>query len=142
MDMVTNAIKGKEVKVALVLNQKFNLDLKKALFDAIVNDEELAMALIDASKSLNLPLSGRDEYDVALLMKACACKKPEIAEAKAQDIAINARTEYGNTAFVIACNAGLTTIVVKMLEMAQEFKLELNTKELEYKFVQLLPNRY
>ena len=137
------AIQNKDIQKVLALKKYCDLDLKHELFQALKKDEdEFAIALIENSQSLNLPLSGRDEYDVTLLMKACACKKPEIAEAKAQDIAINARTEYGNTAFVIACNAGLTTIVVKMLEMAQEFKLELNTKELEYKFVQFFISNF
>ena len=126
MDMVTNAIKGKEVKVALVLNQKFNLDLKKALFDAIVNNEELAMTLIDASKSLNLPLSEPNEHNLTPLLWACGLGKPRIAEAiltqaNEQNIAIdnedsNARDEFGRTPYLWACKNGWTTTVAKMIE--------------------------
>ena len=47
MDMVTNAIKDDDIDKASKLNQEFNLDLKKALFDGIRNNEEFAVSLID-----------------------------------------------------------------------------------------------
>ena len=52
-----------------------------------------------------------------------------MCQAKAQDIAINAKYSiYDKTAFIWACLNGWTAIVAMMLEMAQEVNIDLNAK--------------
>ena len=119
---------------ALALNQEFNLDLKSVLFEAIGNDEELAMALIGASKRFNLPLNEANEYNQTPLLWACGWEKPDIAKAILkkyydQDITINEQDEYGWTPFLWACKNGWTTIVAEMVEKKETFELDLNAKD-------------
>ena len=138
MDMVTNAIKDDDIDKASKLNQEFNLDLKKALFDAIRNNEEFAVSLIDGSKSLNIPLSEADAHNQTPLLLACGLKKPKIAkailkESKNQDIAIAINTQdgYGRTPLLWACKNGWTDIFVKIFEVCKDadVELDLNTKD-------------
>merc|ERR1712062_763962 len=160
MDQFKNAIKDNDTDKALELKQEFDLDLKLALFDAIKEDEEAAIALIENSQRLTLSLSEKNEKNDTPLFLACLLKKPNIVkailcQAKVQDIAINAKNKYGETAFInahsevinlimakaaaividdgrtafiYACENGLTDIVAIMLEMAQEVKIDLNAK--------------
>ena len=63
-------------------------------------------------------------------------KKPNIVrailcQAKAQNIAVNAKVKYGYTAFIQACKYGWTDIVSMMLENAKEAKnkIDVNAKD-------------
>ena len=56
-----------------------------------------------------------------------------LCQAKTQDIVINARDGDGWTAFILACRNGWTAIVEIMLELAQEVKIDLNTKDTIFK---------
>ena len=119
---------------AKALNQEFNLDLKSVLFEAIGNDDELAMALIDASKHFDLPLSEANEYNQTPLSWACGLEKPSIVEAILkelynQDISIKEQDGYGRTPFLWACRNGWTTIVAKMIKDRSDFELDLNAKD-------------
>merc|ERR1711953_1330496 len=151
MDQFKNAIKDNDT----------DKDLKLALFDAIKEDEEAAIAMIENSQRLNLSLSEKNEKNNTPLFLACLLEKPNIVkailcQAKVQDIGINAKNKYGETAFInahsevvnlimakaaaivkdydgrtafiYACENGLTDIVAIMLEMAQEVKIDLNAK--------------
>ena len=134
MDQFKTAIKDDDIDKALELKQEFDLDLKHALFDAIRDDEEFAMSLIDASDRIDLPLSEANEDNQTPLLLACGLEKPKVALAilkkgKSHDIAINTKDGYGRTPFLWACKNGWTTIVAKMLEEASDFELDLNTKD-------------
>jgi len=133
MDRFKYAIKDNDTDKALELKQEFGLDLKLALFDAIKEDEEAAIAMIENGQRLNLSLSQTNEHNQTPLILACCLKKPKIVkailcQAKAQDIAVNAKYGSGWTAFIHACYNGLTAIVAMMLEMAQQVKIDLNAK--------------
>merc|ERR1712141_501190 len=56
MDRFKYAIKDNDTDKALELKQEFDLDLKRALFDAIKEDEEAAIAIIENCQRLNLSL--------------------------------------------------------------------------------------
>ena len=132
MDQFKNAIKDNDTDKALELKQEFNLDLELALFDAIEEDEEAAIAMIENSQILTLSLTETNEDKMTPLLLACKLNKPKIVkatlcQAKSQDVAINARDD-GDTAFTWACGAGWTAVVAMMLEMAQEVKIDLNAK--------------
>ena len=114
---------------ALALNQEFNLDLKSVLFEAIGNDEELAMALIDASKSLNLPLSEPNEHNLTPLLWACGLGRPRIAKAilktarESEDVKIllNARDDNGWTPFHWACIKKRPKVVDSLISIAMDY---------------------
>ena len=128
-DLVKNTIKRKEFETALELNEEFNLDLKKALFDAIGNDEELAMALIYGRKSLNLPLSEANENNQTPLFLACGLEKPRIAKAilktarESEDVRIllNARDDNGWTPFHWACIKKRPKVVDSLINIAMDY---------------------
>ena len=68
-------------------------------------NEELSIRMIDNSQRLNLSLSEIFECKNTPLILACTLEKPKIAnaimcQAKAQNIAINTKAEYGYTAFI------------------------------------------
>ena len=125
LNLLEKAIVNKDFDKAFLIKKEFIHDF---LFNAIERDEEMAIAMIDSSQRLNLSLSERNERNRTPLNLACRSFRPKIAkaimcQAKVQDIAIN----Y-NTAFINACDNGLTLIVAMMLEMAQELKIDLNAK--------------
>ena len=126
LNLLEKAIVNKDFDKAFLIKKEFIHDF---LFNAIERDEEMAIAMIDSSQRLNLSLSERNERNRTPLNLACRSFRPKIAkaimcQAKVQDIAIN----Y-NTAFINACDNGLTLIVAMMLEMAQELKIDLNAKD-------------
>ena len=126
LNLLEKAILNKDFDKAFLIKKEFIHDF---LFNAIERDEEMAIAMIDSSQRLNLSLSERNERNRTPLNLACRSFRPKIAkaimcQAKVQDIAIN----Y-NTAFINACDNGLTLIVAMMLEMAQELKIDLNAKD-------------
>ena len=129
------SIKDNDTVKALELKkQEFDLDLKLALFDAIEEDEEAAIAIIENSQRLTLSLTETNEDKETPLQLAFKLGKPNIVkailcQAKVQDIAINATYVYGRTAFISACIRGYTAIVAIMLEMAQEVKIDLNARD-------------
>ena len=132
MDQFKNAIKANDTDKALELKQEFDLDLKVALFDAIVEDEEFAIAMIDNSQRLALSLSetnGDKKTPLILALNKPKIVKAILCQAKFQDIAINERDGEGCTAFIQACINGWTATVAIMLEMAQEVKIDLNAKD-------------
>ena len=64
-------------ETALKVQQELNLDLKLVLFDAIKDDEEFAMTLIEEHESLGLPLGEVNEDNQTPLMfygKAQDCR--------------------------------------------------------------------
>ena len=119
------------------------LSLKGLLFDSIENDEEFAITLIDNSQRFKLSFSEANDENETPLIFACyhsnAIAKAILGQGTLQDIAINARNNRGCTAFILACksdrvsDSDLTSIVAKMLEIAQEIELDLNTKDNEGK---------
>ena len=118
------------------IKSKFIMNLGfVAVFHAIREDEEFAIAMIDNCQRLTLSLSETNEDKNTPLIRACQCEKPKIAkailcQAKVQDIAINAKSMQGGfTAFNYACYWGLTDVVAIMLEMAQEVKIDLNARD-------------
>merc|ERR1712012_1240689 len=62
MDRFKYAIKDNDTDKALELKQEFGLDLKLALFDAIEEDEEAAIAMIENSQRLTLSLIEKKEF--------------------------------------------------------------------------------
>ena len=113
---------------------QFKNAIKLALFHAIKEDEEAAIAMIENCQRLNLSLSEINEDKQTPLILACLLNKPKIVkailyQAKVQDIAIGLKDYCNKTAFIWACQNGLTAIVAMMLEMAQEVKIDLNTKD-------------
>merc|ERR1712062_176517 len=93
--------------------------------------------MIENGQSLNLSLESKKDEGLTNrltpLMLACNLKKLKIAkailcQAKAQDIGINVIDLHAKTAFIWACEKGLTAIVAMMLEIAQEVKIDLNAK--------------
>ena len=128
------AIEDKDFHRALAVMTKFIMPFK-ALFYAIEEkNEELAIAMIDNCQRLNISLSVTDGWKTPLIL-ACIRRSPKIAnailcQAKAQDIAINAKDDdVGRTAFIFACEYGLTAFVAMILEMAQDIKIDLNAKD-------------
>ena len=75
------AIRDNDTDNALELKQKFDLDLKFALFDAIKEDEEVAIAMIENSQRLTLSLSETDGEERTPLILAGDLKKPKIVKA-------------------------------------------------------------
>ena len=136
MDQFKTAIKDDDIDKALELKQEFNLDLKLALFDAIRDDEEFAMSLIDASDRIDLPLSEANEDNQTPLLLACGLEKPKVALAilkkgKSHDIAINTKDGYGRTPLLWACKNGWTDSLAKIYEVCDgaDVELDLNTKD-------------
>ena len=136
MDQFKTAIKDDDIDKALELKQEFNLDLKLALFDAIRDDEEFAMSLIDASDRIDLPLNEANEDNQTPLLLAFGLEKPKIAlailkEANVEDFAImlNARDEYGSTPFLWACKNGWNGIFDKIGEIGEIDKFDFNIKD-------------
>ena len=130
LNLLEKAILNKDFDKAFLIKKEFIHDF---LFNAIERDEEMAIAMIDSSQRLNLSLSERNERNRTPLNLACRSFRPKIAkaimcQAKVQDIAINAKDNLGQTAFIQACANGLMDIVAMMLEMAQELKIDLNAK--------------
>ena len=111
------------------------MSFRIALFIAIDEDDEMAIALIDNCQRLTLSLSKvMESSEMTPLIYACLLKRQWIVKAilrqsKAKDIAINAKDKDGRTAFIWACYQGLTAVVAMMLEMAQEVKIDLNAKD-------------
>merc|ERR1712029_553519 len=81
MDQFKNAIRDNDTDKALELKQKFDLDLKFALFDAIKEDEKAAIDMIENSQSLTLSLSETDGEERTPLILAGDLKKPKIFKA-------------------------------------------------------------
>ena len=134
MDQFKTAIKDDDIDKALELKQEFNLDLKLALLDAIRDDEEFAMSLIDASDRIDLPLSEANEDNQTPLLWACFMEKPKIVQAILrelckQDISIKEQDGYGRTPFLLACKNGWTTVVTEMLKKKRTFELDFNKKD-------------
>merc|ERR1712062_774706 len=126
-------IEDKDFDQAECIKNKFIMSFKFALFHAIKEDEETAIALIDNNQRLTLSLSKTNEVKDTPLISACYLNKPNIVkailcQAKVQEIAINEKDVRGCTAFIYACFNGWTAIVAMMLDMAQEVKIDLNAK--------------
>ena len=133
LNALKKAIDDKDFDQVESIKNKFIMSFKFALFHAIEENEEAAIAMIENSQQLALSLSETNEKEQTPLILACALKKPKIVkailcQAKVQDISINLRDMYDNTAFISACKYGLTDIVAIMLEIAQEVKIDLNAR--------------